>query len=109
MFQSVIENGYFVQSFQKVEPGRIVRFTLRPASRICAAPSSQPAECRMKCAPHWTAASMDIVLSCIACPSGSFDEVKAPEQRSGNLSLRASCPTTSEPSDGSGVPKVGAP
>jgi len=63
----------------------------------------------MKCAPHCTAASMDIVLSCIACPSAIFDEVNAPEQRSGSLSLRASWPTTSEPSAGSGVPKVGEP
>ena len=36
MFQSVSEYGYFVQSFQKVAPGRMVRFTLKPASRNCA-------------------------------------------------------------------------
>ena len=36
MYQMVIEYGYFVQSFQKVEPGSTVRFTLMPASRNCA-------------------------------------------------------------------------
>ena len=30
MFQLVIEYGYFVQSFQKVEPGSTVRLTLMP-------------------------------------------------------------------------------
>ncbi len=35
-----MEKGYFVQSFQNVEPGSTVRFTLRPASRICAAMAS---------------------------------------------------------------------
>jgi hypothetical protein len=63
----------------------------------------------MKFAPHWTAASMDIVLSCIACPSGIFDDVNAPEHRSGSFRRRASCPMTSEPSAGSGVPNVGDP
>ena len=46
MFQLVAEKGYFVQSFQKVEPGRTVRFTLYPASRICAATASQVFLCQ---------------------------------------------------------------
>ena len=40
MYQLVIESGYFVQSFQKVEPGSTVRFTLMPASRSWAAIAS---------------------------------------------------------------------
>jgi hypothetical protein len=35
--QSVVENGYFAQSFQKAEPAGTTRFTLIPASRILAA------------------------------------------------------------------------
>src|SRR5215213_11476713 len=63
----------------------------------------------MKFAPQWAAASIDITLSIIACPSGSLEVVKEPEQRSGKLRRRASWPTTSEPTAGSGVPKVGEP
>ena len=36
----VDEKGYLAQSFQKVEPGKIVRFTLMPASRSCWATAS---------------------------------------------------------------------
>src|SRR5918998_4720775 len=72
-------------------------------------PSRKPAECRMKFAPHWTAASIDMTLSSIAWPSGSFEVVDEPEQRRGRLRRRASWPTTSEPAAGSGVPKVGEP
>ena len=63
----------------------------------------------MKFAPHRIAACMETALSSIACPSGIFDDVKAPEQRSGKPARRASCPTTKDPKAGSGVPKVGAP
>ncbi len=63
----------------------------------------------MKLAPQWTAASIDIVPSFIACASGSFEVVKLPEQRSGRFSRRASWPITIEPIAGSGVPKVGEP
>src|SRR3990170_3095931 len=72
-------------------------------------PSRKPAECKMKFAPQWIAASIDIVASFIACASGNFDVVKLPEQRSGRFSLRANCPTTIEPIAGSGVPNVGEP
>jgi hypothetical protein len=47
MFHSVAENGYFSQSFQKVEPGRMVRLMLIPASRICEATASQVAACAL--------------------------------------------------------------
>ena len=40
MFHSVVDHGYFVQSFQKDEPGITVRFTLNPASRHWAAITS---------------------------------------------------------------------
>jgi hypothetical protein len=40
MYQIVTEYGNFVQSFQKVDPGRTVRLTLIPASRSCAAMAS---------------------------------------------------------------------
>ena len=40
MFHSVVDHGYFVQSFQKLEPGMTVRLTLKPASRHCAAITS---------------------------------------------------------------------
>ena len=50
-----------------------------------------------------------MVPSVIACASGSFEVVKLPEQRSGRLSRRQSCPITMLPMAGSGVPKVGAP
>jgi len=46
MFHSVDENGYFSQSFQKVEPGRMVRLMLMPASRTWAATASQDAACQ---------------------------------------------------------------
>ena len=46
MFHSVAENGYFSQSFQKVEPGRIVRLMLMPASRTWAATASQVPVCQ---------------------------------------------------------------
>ena len=72
-------------------------------------PSKKPAACRMKLAPQCTADSMDITLSCMACPSGSLEVVNEPAQRSGSFSRRASCPTTMEPMAGSGVPKVGEP
>ena len=45
----------------------------------------------------------------MACASGSFEVLKLPAQRSGMFSRRANCPMTSEPSAGSGVPKVGEP
>ena len=63
----------------------------------------------MKLAPQCTAESIDITLSCIACPSGSFEVVNDPAQRRGRFRRRASCPTTIEPIAGSGVPKVGEP
>ncbi len=47
MFHSVAEKGYFSQSFQKVEPGRMVRLMLMPPSRICAATASQVAACQL--------------------------------------------------------------
>jgi len=49
------------------------------------------------------------MLCCIACPSGSFEVLKFPAQRSGRFSRRASCPMASDPMAGSGVPKVGEP
>ena len=76
---------------------------------IASPPSSHPAECRMKLAPHSSADSIDTADSLIAWPSGIFDEVKAPEHRSGKPTRRASWPTTSEPRAGSGVPNVGLP
>ena len=63
----------------------------------------------MKLAPQRMAACIDTADSIIAWPSGTFDDVNAPEQRSGRPTRRASWPTTSEPSAGSGVPKVGEP
>ena len=63
----------------------------------------------MKLAPHSSADIMLTALSVIAWPSGTFDEVNAPEQRSGRPTRRASWPTTSEPSAGSGMPNVGLP
>ena len=63
----------------------------------------------MKFAPQSSAAIMLTALSCIAWPSGTFDEVNAPEQRRGSPTRRASWPTINEPSAGSGVPKVGLP
>src|ERR1700747_2248287 len=63
----------------------------------------------MKLAPHCTAASIDMALSVIVWPSAILEAVKAPEQRNGRLSRRASWPITSDPAAGSGVPKVGEP
>ena len=63
----------------------------------------------MKLAPHRIAACIDTADSSIAWPSSTFDDVKAPEQRSGKPTRRASWPTTSEPIAGSGVPNVGDP
>ena len=40
------EKGYFVQSFQKVAAGSTVRFTFKPASRICPAIASAVAFCQ---------------------------------------------------------------
>src|SRR2546426_348523 len=48
-------------------------------------PSSQPAAWRMKLAPHWTADSIETVLSVMAWPSAILEELKAPEQRKGRL------------------------
>ena len=72
---------------------------------IASPPSSQPAECRMKLAPHRIAACIDTADSSIACPSSTFDVVNDPEHRSGRPTRRAICPTTSEPSRRLGRPE----
>ena len=65
MYQMVIEYGYFVQSFQKVEPGSTVRFTLMPASRNWPAIASPVFFCH---------SSSTVISSCSksACPASAI-------------------------------------